>query len=197
MPPPLPHRLLAGLLLTLVAGTGVSDTIDPDDEDFQWGWSENLGHLNHEPLGDGGVGVVVLEGAVRGWVWSPNAGWVSLSCDNTSSCDTVRFGVTHDGTGTLSGWAWGENVGWISLGCTNTGTCEILDYGVSIDQTSGHLSGWAWGENIGWISFNCTNTGTCATANFKVRTTTPFPVAALFSDGFESGDLAAWSATVP
>ena len=80
--------------------------------------------------GDGGPGVAVGDFELTGYVWAENIGWVSLSCENTSSCGTVDYGVTNDGSGNLSGYAWGENVGWISFSCENTGSCSTVEYGV-------------------------------------------------------------------
>ncbi len=42
-------------------------------------------------------------------------GWISFSCENTSSCGTVNYGVTIDFDGLFDGYAWGENIGWINF----------------------------------------------------------------------------------
>jgi hypothetical protein len=129
------------------------ENIDPDDDDSQYAWGENVGWLNLEPDGDGGPGVEVEDWMLTGYMWGENVGWISLSCENSFSCATVDYGVTNDGNGNLSGYAWGENTGWISFSCENTATCGTVDYGVTIDPATGEFSGYAWGENIGWIDF--------------------------------------------
>jgi hypothetical protein len=105
--------------------------------------------------------------------------------------------VTHDGSGALAGYGWSENAGWISFSCENTGSCATVDFGVTVDPVTGELTGFAWSENLGWISLSCENTGSCAAVEYRVRIEVPFPEDVLFSDGFESGDSSAWSATVP
>ncbi|MCK4998984.1 MAG: hypothetical protein KAS23_05595, partial [Anaerohalosphaera sp.] len=98
---------------------------------------------------------------LTGFVWGENIGWINLSCDTTSSCDNVIFGVRNDGNGNLSGFAWAENAGWINF--DPTVPRDSTDYGVNIDD-DGKFSGWAWGENIGWIHFDSTqiwNVQTC------------------------------------
>ena len=87
---------------------------------------------------------------LTGFIWAENIGWISLSCENTSSCGTVNFGVTNDGAGNLSGFAWGENVGWINFDPNVSG--DSNDYGVTVDS-DGVFDGWAWAENIGWVNF--------------------------------------------
>lgn len=138
------------ILLCMMA---CDENIDPDNDDSQYAWSENVGWIDLEPEGDGGPGVEVADAALTGFMWGENVGWISLSCENTLSCDTMDYGVTNDGNGNLSGYAWGEDVGWISFSCKNTDTCTTTDYGVKIDPVTGEFSGFAWGENIGWIDF--------------------------------------------
>jgi hypothetical protein len=134
-----------------------AENIDPDDDGSQYAYGENVGWLNAEPLGDGGPGVEVEDSKLAGYIWAENIGWVSLSCENTSSCASVNYGVMNDGNGNLSGYAWAENVGWISFSCENTANCGAVDYGVTIDPATGVFSGKAWTENIGWMSFDSTD----------------------------------------
>ena len=139
-----------GVVLSLFAGIAFAENIDPNNDDMQYAYGENVGWLNFEP--DTGDGAQVAGDKLTGWVWAENIGWISLSCENTSSCGTVSFGVTNDGAGNLSGYAWGENVGWISFSCDNTASCVTADYGVTIDADSA-FDGYAWAENVGWINF--------------------------------------------
>ncbi|MBI5045475.1 MAG: DUF4215 domain-containing protein [Candidatus Niyogibacteria bacterium] len=100
---------------------------------------------------------------LHGYAWSDNIGWLSFSCENTSSCATSNYGVIIDASGVLSGYAWSDNVGWISfhafdlVGCPS-GVCEAR-----YNSDSGKLSGWARalayrdserGGWEGWISLS-------------------------------------------
>jgi len=143
------------VLLLLFCSDGYAENIDPNDDDTQYAYGENVGWLNAEPNGDGGDGVEVTDADLTGYIWVENIGWVSLSCENTSSCGTVDYGVANDGRGNLSGYAWGENVGWISFCCENTASCGTVNYGVKI-YPSGQFRGYAWGENVGWVSLKST-----------------------------------------
>jgi hypothetical protein len=113
-----------------------AENIDPNNDDSQYAYGENVGWLNFEP--SQGPGVTVSSTEVTGYVWAENIGWVNLS-------PASYGGVVNDGAGNLSGYAWGENVGWINFGPAYGG--------VTIDL-EGEFSGWAWGENIGWVNFN-------------------------------------------
>lgn len=112
-----------------------AENIDPDNDDSQYAYGENVGWINFEP--NQGPGVHVSQTTLTGFAWAQNIGWINLS-------PTIYGGVLNDGAGNLSGYAWGENVGWINFDPTFGG--------VTIDG-SGDFDGWAWGENIGWIHF--------------------------------------------
>ena len=126
--------LFGSTVMLILACTAFGfENIDPDDEDAQYAWAENVGWLNLEP--SQGPGVTVADLAVTGYIWAENIGWINLS-------PASYGGVANDGSGNLSGYAWGENVGWINFNPTYGG--------VTIDP-EGTIDGWAWGENIGWI----------------------------------------------
>jgi hypothetical protein len=144
---------LISAAVLLFCGVGFAENIDPDDEDSQYAYGENVGWLNAEPQGNGGPGVEVGAAELTGYIWAENIGWISLSCQNTGSCAEVAYGAEKDCIGKLSGYAWSENTGWISFSCKNTDSCGNVDYGVWIDPATGEFSGKAWGENIGWITF--------------------------------------------
>jgi hypothetical protein len=155
--------LLTGILAALASGV-FAETIDPDGDNSQWAWAENIGWINAEPGGEGGPGVTVGPASLSGYMWGENLGWVSMNCSNTASCGTVNYGVTNS-AGALSGYAWAENAGWISFSCSNTGSCGTVNYGVTIHPTTGVFTGNAWGENVGWITFSDTSPVT-----YQVRT---------------------------
>lgn len=106
---------LVTLLLLCVQGAVAVENVDPADDGSQYAWGEHIGWLNAEPQGDGAVGVTVGDTELTGWIWAGDHGWISLSCQNTSSCGTNDYGVTNDGRGNLSGFAWGEHLGWINF----------------------------------------------------------------------------------
>jgi len=158
--------LLAALLPA--AGSARAENIDPGHDGSKYAWSENLGWLNAQPSGPGGPGVEVADTQLTGWMWSESAGWISLSCANTSSCGTVSYGVTNNGCGTLAGMAWSENAGWINFAptaCAGDPTC-----GVAIDAATGVFGGRAWSENAGWITFSSTGTNPYQVATGWQRT---------------------------
>jgi len=134
--------LLTAFTLTVSWSPLQAENIDPLDNGSQYAWGENVGWINAEPAGNGGPGMQLGDFHVSGWLWGENIGWISLTCENTGSCESMPYGVRHDGTGALFGMAWAENAGWIDFGT-----------GVFVDPSTGELSGYAWGENIGWISF--------------------------------------------
>lgn len=145
--------------LLLFCSVVYAENIDPNDDGSQYAYGENVGWLNAEPLGEGGPGVEVTDTALTGYMWCENIGWVSLSCENTSSCGDVNYGVSNDGMGHLSGHGWAENAGWISFSCKNTDSCDTVDYGVTIGPATGEFGGYAWSENIGWINFALNGVG--------------------------------------
>ena len=110
--------------------------IDPNDDDSQYAWGENIGWLNFGP--NKGPGVTASDSNVVGYVWAENIGWINL-------LPSAYGGIVNDGAGNLSGYAWGENVGWINFNPVNGG--------VTIDS-DGNFDGYAWGENTGWIKFS-------------------------------------------
>ena len=149
------NKLLKAFVVCMVmlcqASLLYAENIDPYNDEMQYAYGENVGWLNYEP--NTGDGVQVTSDKLTGFVWAENIGWISMSCENTSSCGTVSYGVTNDGSGNLGGYAWAENAGWISFSCNNTSSCKTVDYGITIDA-DGNFTGWAWGENVGWINFN-------------------------------------------
>jgi hypothetical protein len=129
------YRNFLILLLVLYPPVIFAGNIDPNEDDSQYAYGENVGWFNFEP--SEGPGVTVTATVVTGFVWAENIGWINLSPTNYG-------GVSNDGNGILSGYAWGENVGWINFSPDGGG--------VTIDD-DGDFDGWAWGENIGWIHF--------------------------------------------
>jgi hypothetical protein len=84
---------------------GICGIIDPENNDSQYAWGENVGWINFAP--SKGPGVNVTDAGLFGYAWGENIGWVNLS--------PATGGVVNDGAGNLSGYAWGENVGWINF----------------------------------------------------------------------------------
>jgi hypothetical protein len=73
---------------------------------------------------------------IRGWLWSENAGWISVNCYNDynhdgkfENCCPSGSDCPHESAGSnyglnlnsdysLSGYAWSENAGWLCFGST-------------------------------------------------------------------------------
>lgn len=70
------------------------------------------------------VKAVSADGALSGYAWSENAGWINFA--------PTGGGVSVNGSGNLYGYAWGENMGWISFNCVDASSCAIADYKVTI-----------------------------------------------------------------
>jgi hypothetical protein len=176
-------------------GFALAENIDPLYDDSQYAYGENIGWLNAEPSGNGGPGAEVANLKLTGYLWAENIGWVNLSCENTSSCSSVNFGVINDGLGNLSGYAWAENVGWLCFSCEDTDSCNFMDYGVMIDPITGEFSGTAWGENIGWISFSSTTPVSYGVTTSWVANYNPCECDFAHADGDTDGkDLSAYIA---
>jgi hypothetical protein len=73
------------------------------------------------------------DGQLSGYAWSPNLGWISFSCSDSSSCASVDYGVQVDPvSGEMSGFAWAANAGWISFSCADTDSCSSVDFGIRL-----------------------------------------------------------------
>lgn len=140
----LPWCVILALGLGSPSGFAIAENIDPNEDGSQYGWGENFGWVNAEPGGDGGSGVQVNADRLTGYLFAENLGWISLSCQNTSSCTTMEYGITNDGDGNLSGFGWSENGGWVNFAPASGG-------GVTIDPATGQFNGPVWAENAGWI----------------------------------------------
>ncbi|MEE4638552.1 MAG: hypothetical protein V2J42_07430 [Wenzhouxiangella sp.] len=178
--------LMVVLVISLIAGSAfAAENVDPDNDGSQYAFGANLGWLNAEPLGDDGPGMMLQLSTIYGWLWSANSGWISLSCQNTGSCDMVDYGVTHDSSGNLSGYAWSPNIGWISFSCANTDTCNDIAYGVQVDLSTGDVTGASYAANAGWLTFSCETSGSCANIQYSVKVDLGTFSPVIFQDRFE------------
>jgi hypothetical protein len=99
---------------------------------------------------------------VKGYLWSDNTGWVSLSCENAGPCGVNTYQVTVDSTtGMLSGMGWSNHLGWLDFGAgcpsgIDPSTCNAKIVG-------SNLIGWAKFTTAstatwhGWVSFSSLN----------------------------------------
>ena len=137
--------LLLGAVLGSLAASAAS-TIDPA---HPCAYAANLGWLDARGLPAHGASVGAFY--CSGFVWSANAGWISLGQTPAngwrySNASATDWGVNHDGEGRLSGQAWGANIGWITF---------EQSFGLPrVDLRTGFLSGSAWSANAGWISLS-------------------------------------------
>jgi len=88
------------------------------------------------------VSATAISQKLAGYIYSETAGWISLSCANTNSCDNISYGVLQDEAGKLSGYGYSQEVGWINFN-PNFG-------GVSLN-TDGSFSGWVYPQTQTWL----------------------------------------------
>ena len=120
------YLLISAVWILLCCVNIHAENIDPNNDDSQFAYGENVGWLNFEPnLPDPNVGATVSDTQLTGFIWAENIGWINLSPE-------LHGGVFNDGTGQLSGYAWAENVGWINFNPQVSG--DPTHYGVIIDS---------------------------------------------------------------
>ncbi len=106
---------------------------------------------------------------MKGYLWSRNIGWISLSCQNIGPCtSTNSYQVTVDSAKKLHGRAWSNNLGWLNFdaGCPPgtpptppPGTAGVCQAEIINGLT---LQGWAQFDSAnatwdGWVSFSSAN----------------------------------------
>jgi hypothetical protein len=79
---------------------------------------------------------------LSGYIYSETAGWISLSCVNTSSCNNIYYGVLQDNSGKLSGYGFSQAVGWINFN---------PNYGGATINPDGSMTGWLYPETKNWL----------------------------------------------
>lgn len=79
-------------------------------------------------------------GAITGWMWSSNIGWISLSSTNSGAGSGAVYGLTLNADQTITGHAWSSNVGWISFNYADTASCGAQ---AATLNGSGTMIGWA------------------------------------------------------
>ena len=82
---------------------------------------------------------------LSGYIYSDGAGWISLNCSNTNSCNSIGYGVSEGGNGQLSGYGYSQHSGWVNFN---------PNYGGVIINSNGSLSGWAYSATGGWLEIN-------------------------------------------
>lgn len=131
---------------------------------------------------DYGVNVDFATGAVTGYAWSENIGWIDFSPAGPYPSAPNDSVVMNLGNWRLSGWARALSNGagwdgWIKM-ARGPGDGGPF-YTVEINNSTGEFESSAWGGDdgvdvIGWISFNCNTGGVggvdiCGTSDYKVR----------------------------
>ncbi len=101
---------------------------------------------------------------VKGYLWSDNIGWVSLSCENMAPCGVNTYQVeVESATGELSGMAWSNNIGWLNFdagcppGTDPLTTCSAKMVGNTIEGWAQFVSAAATPGWNGWVSFSSLN----------------------------------------
>ena len=81
---------------------------------------------------------------LTGYIYSDDAGWISLNCSNTNSCDSIDYSVLADSNGNLSGYGYSQNYGWINLSPNFGGVVVLAD---------SSLSGYGYSA-AGWVKID-------------------------------------------
>lgn len=81
-------------------------------------------------------------GAVSGFVWSEDLGWIDFG--NSGEANSVMVDLD---SGLISGLAYVLNTG---------GQIDFSNYNSNVvwNSESGNLSGYGWSEDLGWIDFS-------------------------------------------
>ena len=121
-----------------------------------------IGWIDFAPTGTSpGVYMTKATGALSGYAWSSNMGWLSFNASDVQNCPSGGncAPTVNPSTGAVSGWArfngtdrsQGAFTGWVSLGKNSQDGYSNVSY----NSTSGNFNGYAW-TDLGWISFNGT-----------------------------------------
>jgi|WetSurMetagenome_2_1015567.scaffolds.fasta_scaffold01475_10 hypothetical protein len=114
---------------------------------------------------------------IRGYAWSSNYGWISMSCQNDFSCGASNYGVKICNTTcaasdmfNFQGYAWSSSAGWISFDSTGAPDYDFSSHCKNICNSSnnctacfnpndGKIYGWAKIISLGddgWIRLGTT-----------------------------------------
>lgn len=84
---------------------------------------------------------------LHGYAWSSTIGWISMNCENESTCEVSDYKVELKSDNTLEGYAWSSNIGWIQFsGLSGLSGFPSGAGTVAIDAqitAGGKLEGWA------------------------------------------------------
>lgn len=106
---------------------------------------------------DYGVNIPLSDGAVTGYGWSENYGWLSFNASDLGGCPSGSCSAQRVGNA-LTGWARILSIrdggaGWSGFVSLDSGTAgSTTPYGVTISGTA--LAGYAWSDELGWINFS-------------------------------------------
>ena len=141
-------HLLVALIVTSGFASAMADTsINATHRDA---YGANIGWLNFR--GDVANGAELGLYYSTGYVWSANAGWISLGSGTpTNGYSYANNSATDWGVnlvlpgGYLRGMAYGANIGWINFETNGNARVNLV---------TGKLDGYAYGANVGWISLS-------------------------------------------
>lgn len=145
------------LLFCLLCAPGLLRAVTTITEGRSFAHGANLGWIDLR--GDVAGGASVGEFICQGWIYSANAGWITLG--SGLPADGIRYGnATGEDSGVnvltpaadsgtvvarLRGSAWSANLGWIEF--EETGDPRV-------DLGTGALKGAAYSANAGWITLD-------------------------------------------
>lgn len=137
------------------------------------------GNYSDCPVGQGittsdnyGLNIPSSNGAVTGYAWSENLGWIDFSGVSVTTTASEKrlsgrarivgikteYEKTPSNSGGWLGWIKmaGDGANWSGSSCAGTNNynnSNRCNYGVKIDG-SGNFSGYAWSDELGWVDFS-------------------------------------------
>lgn len=128
--------LLMALLVVPSLVLASSESITGNPEVVNTGGIVDFDNFNSNAVVDSETG------AVTGYVWSEDIGWIDFSNNGESNPVTVNLS-----NGVVSGLAYVPNTG---------GFVDFTNYNSNVtwNSESGTLSGFGWSEDLGWIDFS-------------------------------------------
>ena len=139
-----------------------------------------------------GIALPIGDGALSGYGWSENIGWISFNVNDLIGCPSGSCLAVKSGN-SITGWARilsirdalavGNSGGW-------QGWIKLIN--ITINPTTGQLSGYAWSDELGWIdfsraSFKTLSAGASASPAI-IADATPVSITAVAS-GTTTGDI--------
>ena len=99
-------------------------TIDPDNADYQWSWSENWWYMN---WWDENSNVIITDSTITWYIWNDNYGWINLA--------PSQAWVLNDWNWVLSWNAWWENIWYIDFAWITIDTNWFFQWNTTVSNS--------------------------------------------------------------